>query len=111
MTSRRKIASIAKSAHRTSCAVLLKTGKPPGVMVAEAGSEGQLREWVGGVKRLRYKDYRLLRIEAVGNDGELGVASGCVKEMQSMKELSAYLDGRGILPWWTENMGFAQGGS
>ncbi|KAL8740899.1 MAG: hypothetical protein Q9184_008444, partial [Pyrenodesmia sp. 2 TL-2023] len=50
MTSRRKIAAIAKSAHRTSCAVILKTGKPPGVMIVQGGSEGQIREWVNGVK-------------------------------------------------------------
>ncbi len=47
MTSRAKIAAIAKSARRTRCAVLLKTGsRPPGVVVVEA--EGQGREGEGG---------------------------------------------------------------
>ncbi|MCJ1467556.1 hypothetical protein MMC07_006181 [Pseudocyphellaria aurata] len=35
MTSRKKIHAIAKAAKAFSCAVVLKTGRPPGVMIAE----------------------------------------------------------------------------
>lgn len=49
MTSRRKIQAIAKSSKANSCSVILKTGKPPGVMIAE-GSEDQVRQWVDSVK-------------------------------------------------------------
>lgn len=50
MTSRVKIRSIRKSTKTLSCAAVLKTGKPPGVMVVEAGREEDLRSWVGVVR-------------------------------------------------------------
>lgn len=74
MTSRKKIHAIAKVAKTLSCAVVLKTGRPPGVMIAECehrdenqdvdgkgkGDSGKkkiawegeerLREWVSAVK-------------------------------------------------------------
>ena len=43
MTSRKKILAITKAAKRLSCSVLLKTGGPPGIMLAEG--EGAL-EWM-----------------------------------------------------------------
>ena len=49
MTSRKKIQAITKSAKHNSCSVVLKTGKPPGVMIAE-GSEEAVKQWVEGVK-------------------------------------------------------------
>ena len=49
MTSRKKIQAITKSAKQHSCSVLLKTGKPPGVMIAE-GTEDAVKRWVEGVK-------------------------------------------------------------
>ncbi len=60
-------------------------------------------------QRLRYKDYRLLRLEAV-TEGQLGITPGNVHEFDSMKDLSTYLEECNILPWWTEHMGFNQGG-
>ena len=35
MTSRKKILAITKAAKHLSCSVVLKTGGPPGIMVAE----------------------------------------------------------------------------
>ncbi|KAL8948711.1 MAG: hypothetical protein Q9222_005122 [Ikaeria aurantiellina] len=109
MTSRRKIQVISKSTKHTQCSVLLKTGRPPGVMIAE-GTEQGIKQWVEDVKRLRYKDYRLLRLEAV-NEGRLGISPGSVEELDSMKDLSAYLAECDILDWWTEHMGFTKGGA
>jgi hypothetical protein len=43
MTSRKKIFAITKAAKRLSCSVILKTGGPPGVMLAE-GEEAL--EWM-----------------------------------------------------------------
>jgi hypothetical protein len=43
MTSRKKILTITKAAKRLSCSVILKTGGPPGIMLAEG--EGAL-EWM-----------------------------------------------------------------
>ncbi|KAL8756761.1 MAG: hypothetical protein Q9199_002718 [Rusavskia elegans] len=108
MTSRKKIQAITKSAKHHSCSVLIKTGKPPGVMIAE-GTEDAVKQWVETVKRLRYKDYRLLRLEAV-TTGQLSTTPGHVTEFGSMKDLSAYLEECDVLSWWAEYMGFTKGG-
>lgn len=41
MTSRKKIQAIAKAAKSLSCAVVIKTGHPPGVMIAECECEDE----------------------------------------------------------------------
>lgn len=51
MTSRKKITAIIKAAKKYDCAVFLKTGEhPPGIMIAEAQAEEELKDWVGSVK-------------------------------------------------------------
>lgn len=53
MTSRKKITAIIKAAKKCNCAVYLKTGVPPGVMVGESdgdAGEQDLKEWVESVK-------------------------------------------------------------
>jgi hypothetical protein len=47
MTSRKKILAITKAAKRLSCSVVLKTGGPPGIMMAEGN--GAL-EWMEVVR-------------------------------------------------------------
>ncbi|KAI4192642.1 MAG: hypothetical protein LQ348_003090 [Seirophora lacunosa] len=97
--------AIGKAAKKHSCSVMLKTGKAPGVMMAEGDDEAQVKQWVQGVKRLKYKNYRLLRLEAV-EGAQLPVERGNVQEFEWMKDLSASLAASGVLPWWTEHMGF-----
>ncbi|KAF6241249.1 hypothetical protein HO173_001044 [Letharia columbiana] len=112
MTSRKKITAITKAAKKCNCAVYLKSGvHPPGVMVGECGGEQgelDLKEWVGSVKRLRYKDYKLLCSETV-EQGRLLVKSGDVKEFHSMKALAHDLGECEILDWWSFHMGFTKG--
>lgn len=111
MTSRRKIARLTHSAKQRSCSVILQTGKPPGIMIAE-GREASVKAWVADVKALQYKDYRLLRMEAVDRSLlDKYVAPGRVAELSSMKILSACLGECGLLEWWTQHMGFAKGGA
>lgn len=50
ITSRRKINAITKIAKRCECAVYLKIGIPPGIMIAESEEEEGVREWVASVK-------------------------------------------------------------
>ena len=53
MTSRKKITTIAKAAKKYRCALYLKTGDPPGVMIGECdGEQGEqdLKELIGSVK-------------------------------------------------------------
>lgn len=47
MTSRKKILALTKAAKRLSCSVLLKTGGPPGVLIAEGALAG---DWVEVVR-------------------------------------------------------------
>ncbi|PVH82191.1 hypothetical protein DL98DRAFT_457217 [Cadophora sp. DSE1049] len=103
MTSRKKILTIAKAAKRLSCSVLLKTEGPPGVMVAEGELAG---DWLEVVRKLRYKDYQLMKREEVEKRG-LNIEPGDVKELTSMKELGAFLEGnREIYEWWRVGMGY-----
>ncbi|KAH7355123.1 hypothetical protein BKA65DRAFT_605109 [Rhexocercosporidium sp. MPI-PUGE-AT-0058] len=103
MTSRKKILAITKAAKRLSCSVLLKTGGPPGVMIAEGALAG---DWLEVVRKLRYKDYHLMKREEVERRG-LDVEPGEVKELSSMKELGAFLEGSGeMLEWWRVGMGY-----
>lgn len=111
MTSRKKIQALTKAAKSLSCSVVLKTGRPPGVMLAEAETQDAVQEWVDVVKRLRYKDYRMLKMEELEDDkGRLTLEPGHVRECEEMKDLGAYLDECGMKEWWTEHMGFARGG-
>lgn len=107
MTSRTKIQTITKAAKRLSCSVLLKIGDPPGIMLAEG--EGAL-EWMETVRRLRYKDYQLLKKEAI-KEYRLDVPIGSVKELTSMKDLGAFLSRDDqIYRWWRVNMGYVKDG-
>ncbi|PBP25601.1 hypothetical protein BUE80_DR003451 [Diplocarpon rosae] len=108
MTSRKKILTITKAAKRFSCAVLLKTGGPPGVMLAEGEGEGA-GEWLEVVRKLRYKDYHLLKREQVTTRG-MAIDPGSVVELTSMKDLGAFLEGRkDVHAWWRLHMGYAKG--
>jgi hypothetical protein len=61
MTSRKKILALCKAAKRLSCSVILKTGGPPGVMLAEG--EGAL-EWMEVV---RVNPFTLFSISTLPN--------------------------------------------
>jgi hypothetical protein len=123
MTSRTKIYAITKAAKRLSCSVLLKVGDPPGIMLAEG--QGAL-EWMevvrvrpallgmlddhanAKVQKLRYKDYQLLKKEAV-EECRLGVPAGTVRELTSVKEFGAFLSRDDeIYRWWRVNMGYVR---
>jgi hypothetical protein len=55
---------------------------------------------------LRYKDYHLLKKGEVPSP-QLAVELGTVKELTSMKELGAFLEGNEeIYEWWRVHMGY-----
>lgn len=113
MTSRKKIASLTKSASSLSVSVLLKTGRSPGVMLCE-GDESSVEIWVERVKRLRYKDYQLMvreRLEPQPDEGqglEAVAKRGSVREIEELKAFSALLAEAddGLLLWWKRGMGY-----
>ncbi|KAL2070494.1 hypothetical protein VTL71DRAFT_13520 [Oculimacula yallundae] len=97
MTSRKKIFALTKAAKNLSCSVILKTGSPPGVMLAEGELAG---DWLEVVRKLRYKDFRLMKKEVVQRRGLL-VEPGHVRELSSVKDFGALLEGNGeIFEWW-----------
>lgn len=70
-------------------------------------AEGELAgDWLEVVRKLRYKDYQLMKREEVEKRG-LDIEPGDVKELTSMKELGAFLDGnKEIYEWWRVGMGY-----
>lgn len=109
MTSRRKIAALTKAAKSLSCAVVLKTGRPPGVMIIEASNQENVKSWVLIVKKLRYKDFRMLRSAEVVERGQLaGLKEGEAREFESMKLFRECLEESGVLGWWMKAMGFTK---
>ena len=60
ITSRKKVAKLRAAASHCNIYALLRSGGCPGIMYCE-GSEAGVREWVGTVQRLRYKDFQLVR--------------------------------------------------
>ena len=117
MTSRKKIQTLTKAAKSLHCSVVIKTGRPPGVMIVEATNDSEneakkaVEAWVGVVRGLRYKDYQLLKMEEVPTGGGmLGVDAGNVREFEEMKELGKFLEECEVREWWREHMGFAKGG-
>ena len=116
MTSRKKIQSLTRAAKTLHCAVVIKTGRPPGVMIVEAVNDSEseaqkaVESWVGVIKRLRYKDHQLLRMESLAK-GNLGLEAGRVREFEEMKEFGKYLEECGMWQWWREHMGFAKIGT
>ena len=109
MTSRKKIQSLTRAAKGYNCAVVIKTGRPPGVMLAESTNRNDIEAWVQTVRRLRYKDYSLMKMESVGQ-GQLKVEMGHVQEFQELKDFGRYLEECSIWQWWREHMGFAKSG-
>ena len=62
MTSRKKILALTKAAKRFSCSVLLKTGGPPGVMLAEGEEAGDWMEVVRVSTSLVHADQNTLKL-------------------------------------------------
>ncbi|TGO65720.1 hypothetical protein BCON_0001g00340 [Botryotinia convoluta] len=108
MTSVKKIEKITKSAKKLDCAVLLKTGRPPGVMLAEGETE-KAEQWLDVVKNLRYKNFELMKKEEV--DGRrLDVPAGKVKQLESLKDYGIEVGkDEELRKWWRLHMGFMKG--
>ncbi|KAH8678584.1 hypothetical protein BGZ60DRAFT_370589 [Tricladium varicosporioides] len=113
MTSRKKIATITRAAKRLECAVILKIGSPPGIMLCEGG-EGESRGWEDIVRKLRYKDMRLMKREVISEKklALLGLKDGEVKEIDDIKQYGKLLEQDAELyQWWRVAMGYAKDAS
>ncbi|TVY90211.1 hypothetical protein LAWI1_G003667 [Lachnellula willkommii] len=110
MTSRKKIAIITRATKRLECSVLLKVGANPGIMLCE-GQQNHASEWETVVRKLRYKDMRLLKRESISelHLATLGVREGDVKEMEEVKDFAKFLekDPR-LFHSWRVGMGYVK---
>lgn len=107
MTSRKKIQRLCKATRAQQCSVVIKTGLPPGVMIAEGEEQGNVQEWIKVVKAMRYKFYDLLCFEEVGeHQGRLLVEPGHVQEFTEMKHMDTFLESCKAKQWWATKMGF-----
>jgi hypothetical protein len=116
ITSRKKVAALKRAADTHSCFVLLRSGGCPGIMYVEGQEQGQVEGWVGVVKRLRYKDFQLVRkpgelvSESEGLSDDEGRATGRdvgLNEVESVKEFGSLMAQRGVWGWWRKGMGYS----
>lgn len=114
ITSRKKVASLRKSASAHQVYALLRSGGCPGIMYVE-GSEGGVRDWVSAVQRLRYKDFQLVKKPGIVEMEDGGGASnaerqkgnwGRLEEVGSVKEFGGRMAELGVWGWWRRGMGY-----
>lgn len=91
-------------------------------MYVEGREQGHVEGWVGVVKRLRYKDFQLVRkpgelIPESGGSSEGKDESGLaydgkdlqvgLNEVESVKDFGSFMAQRGIWGWWRKGMGYS----
>ncbi|CAI6262139.1 unnamed protein product [Periconia digitata] len=111
ITSRKKVLKLTSAASNHNIYALLRYGGCPGIMYCQ-GSEQGVQDWVADVKRLRYKDFQLVKKPAVkegqGEDDEV-MKYGRLQEVESVKEFGIRMERLGIWAWWRGGMGFTAG--
>ncbi|KIW72180.1 hypothetical protein PV04_00396 [Phialophora macrospora] len=109
ITSRKKVARLKAAAKNLQCYALIRSGGIPGVMYVRGSDQSQVQSWVDTVHGLRYKDYQLVApVTAVaGADVQSGLTkAGILQEVETVKEMAAYMERAGIQKWWRAAMGF-----
>jgi len=109
ITSRKKVAALKTAAKRHDCFALLRYGGIPGVMYVEGRDKMAVQNWVDTVHGLRYKDYQLAAAvaEVAGASSEQPAGLGTLQEVDTVKELGARMDRKGLTKWWRNAMGYA----
>ncbi|KAK0626412.1 hypothetical protein B0T14DRAFT_421065 [Immersiella caudata] len=106
ITSRRKVAHLRKAADKYEVWALLRSGGCPGIMYCKGSEEG-VREWVGVVQGLRYKDFRLVAKPAkIESRPSLEDRPGLF-EMAGVSEFAKAMKNRGNSSWFESAMGFS----
>ncbi|MCJ1319790.1 hypothetical protein MMC15_005126 [Xylographa vitiligo] len=98
ITSRKKVAKLKQAADALGVHVLLRSGGSPGLMYVEGKEEG-VKEWVGVVQRLRYKDYQLAARPAgiEGQESRKAESKGAgLHEVPAVKDFGLRMDEKGI---------------
>jgi len=108
ITSRKKVARLKSAAKELQCYAMLRSGGIPGVMYVR-GNQAQVQKWVDCVHDLRYKDYQLAAaVQAIaGTEGQdENAKAGMLEEVETVKQMGAKMEARGIQKWWRTAMGF-----
>ncbi|KAJ9633506.1 hypothetical protein H2204_006889 [Knufia peltigerae] len=116
ITSRKKVASLKTAAKTHQCFALLRSGGVPGVMYVQGRERTAVQKWVDTVHDLRYKDYQLVApVKALAECQDKppqttddDSPAGTLVEVDSVKEMAAQMEVRGLLSWWRVAMGFAR---
>lgn len=109
ITSRKKVATLKTAAKRLEVATLLRSGGVPGLMYVRGNSLEDLQSWVNVVHNLRYKDYRLICSASKAPDsscGEAGDNAFGIEEVDTVRDMGAAMERKGLLDWWKKAMGF-----
>ncbi|KAI1614257.1 hypothetical protein EDD37DRAFT_653001 [Exophiala viscosa] len=111
ITSRKKVARLKTAAKTHQCFALLRSGGIPGVMYVRGNDRSQVQKWVDTVHDLRYKDYQLMApVAAVSDSTAVKQAAtanlGALEEVDTVKEMGAQMELRGLQKWWRIAMGF-----
>ena len=111
ITSRKKVARLKSAAKTLQCFALLRSGGIPGVMYVQGNDRSQVQNWVDTVHDLRYKDYQLMAPVAAISDATLvkqvpTATLGTLEEVDTVKEMGAQMEVRGLQKWWRIAMGF-----
>ncbi|KAF2741151.1 hypothetical protein EJ04DRAFT_507561 [Polyplosphaeria fusca] len=112
ITSRKKVAKLRQAASNLNVYALLRSGGCPGIMYCE-GTEAGVKDWVGTVQRLRYKDYQLVTkpsaFEGERNGPPLRSSTepSKLEEVNTVKEFGARMQDIGAWQWWRKGMGYS----
>ncbi|KAH7116965.1 hypothetical protein B0J11DRAFT_105815 [Dendryphion nanum] len=113
ITSRKKVAKLRAAASNYNIYALLRSGGCPGIMYCE-GDEAAVKDWVGTVQRLRYKDFQLAKkaaekqFESDAKRKDMDCNYGKLEEMDSVKVFGAKMEEIGVWNWWRNAMGYVQ---
>ncbi|EXJ95926.1 hypothetical protein A1O1_01051 [Capronia coronata CBS 617.96] len=111
ITSRKKIASLKAASKTHQCFALLRSGGVPGVMYVRGSDKSNVQRWVDTVHELRYKDYQLIAPVSPVPDTQLpqkipDTPFGTLEEVDTVREMAAQMEARGLQKWWRVAMGF-----
>ena len=112
ITSRKKVAALKAAAKKYECAVLLRSGGVPGIFYVQCRQADHIKTWIGTVHDLRYKDYQLVAPpelvpeSAPIKDAKNDAVDYDFVELETVKELGAKMEEKGVLDWWRKAMGY-----
>jgi len=81
-------------------------------MYVQGPTRTSVQSWVDTAHDLRYKDYQLVApVASVSDESDSPTSSpaelGSLEEVETVKEMAAEMQVRGLAKWWRRAMGFS----